>query len=227
MIEVVVVGEGQTEETFIRDVLKPHLAAKGIYLEPRGPISTSAGHKGGALSRDRVLRFLRNTLRERPHKYVTTLFDLYGLRSDFPGVAESATIADPIRRCESIERNLAAAAISISGCREDRFLPHIQPYEFEALLFSDVLRFAEMEPEWGRFVGALQEARDNVRSPEHINDGADTHPSARLKHLLRPSYRKPLHGSGIAQRIGIARMRSECRHFDGWLTRVESLALPQ
>jgi hypothetical protein len=54
VIEVIVVGEGQTEETFIRDVLAPALMGRDISLQPR-LIATSAGAKGGALAGDRVL----------------------------------------------------------------------------------------------------------------------------------------------------------------------------
>ena len=41
------------------------------------------------MSPQRVLLFLRNTLRERNDTHVTTFFDLYGLAPDFPGVAGS------------------------------------------------------------------------------------------------------------------------------------------
>ena len=69
--------------------------------------------------------------------------------------------------------------------------------------------------------------RFEAATPEHINDGANTHPSARLKNLLKPRYDKVLYGSGIATLIGLPPIRSECRHFDEWLARIESLqALP-
>lgn len=51
----------------------------------------------------------------------------------------------------------------------------------------------------------------------------NTHPSARLLQLLRPRYDKALHGSAVSARIGLGLMRAECRHFDKWLSRVESL----
>lgn len=111
----------------------------------------------------------------------------------------------------------------MSGCRPDRFVAHVQPYEFEALLFSDVSKFGSVQSEWARFVPTLKEAREGATSPEHINDGPETHPSARLSSLREPSYNKPLHGSRIADRIGIDRIRSECQHFDAWLSRIEGL----
>jgi hypothetical protein len=221
LIKVIVVAEGQTEETFVRDVLAPVFGTRNVFLYAR-PIATSKRGKGGALSRDRVLSFLRKTLRESSTTYVTTLFDLYGLRPDFPGVAD-ASGGDPITRCAAIEASFESVVAAESGCRPDRFLAHIQPYEFEALLFSDVSRFGEVQSGWNRFVPALQQARDEAESPEHINDGPRTHPSARLEQLREPSYDKPLHGSRLAERIGIDRMRSECSHFDGWLTRIETL----
>jgi hypothetical protein len=104
LTEVIVVAEGLTEETFVRDVLAPELWHRELYLEPR-PM-------GGALSRDRVLRFLRNTLRERDDTYVTTLFDLYGLRPDFPGVAASAARTDPIARCTVLEGEFAEEVVA-------------------------------------------------------------------------------------------------------------------
>lgn len=222
MIEVIVVAEGLTEETFVRDVLAPPFGARDIFFHAR-PIATSKRGRGGALSRDRVVSFLRKTLRERADTYVTTLFDLYGLRPDFPGVA-TAPAGDPIARCTAIEATFANVVATDSGCRPDRFLAHIQPYEFEALLFSDVSRFGEVQSGWTMFVPTLQQARDAAQSPEHINDGLQTHPSARLEQLRDPSYDKPLHGSRVAERIGIGRMRRECAHFEAWLARIENLS---
>jgi hypothetical protein len=222
LIEVIVVGEGQTEETFVRDVLAPAFWGRDIFLHPR-LISTSKRGRGGALSRDRVLSFLRKTLRERDDTYVTTLFDLYALRSDFPGVEDAMTETDPITRCLDVETDFATVVVAESGCRASRFIPHIQPYEFEALLFSDVTQFERVQSEWHRFVPDLLDARNAAQSPEHINDGNETHPSARLEQLLKPSYDKPLHGSRVAERIGIGRIRRECRHFNDWLTGIENL----
>ncbi|HBL29716.1 MAG TPA: hypothetical protein DD490_23010 [Acidobacteria bacterium] len=221
MIEVIVVGEGQTEEIFVRDVLAPVLAGGDIFLEPR-LIRTSSSSRGGGLSRDRVVRYLRNTLRERGDTYVTTLFDLYGLAAGFPGVAESAGTRDPIARARSVEESLREVVTQEAGCRQDRFVPYIQPHEFESLLFSDIGRLVEVRPEWMGSLDALRAARQAAMSPEHVNDGAQTHPSARLK-VLKPTYVKTLHGPAAAQRIGLDRICAECRHFAAWVNQLESL----
>ena len=49
MIRVKVFVEGQTEETFVRDVLAPAFAYKEIYFTPI-LAQTSRGHKGGIVS---------------------------------------------------------------------------------------------------------------------------------------------------------------------------------
>jgi hypothetical protein len=222
MIEVVIVGEGPTEETFIRDILAPPLADRRIFVQPR-LIPTSKHVRGGALNRDRVLRYLRNTLRERQDVYVATFFDLYALHRDFPGRVEAERVADPLERAVEIEARLVEVVIDEARCRADRFLPHIQPYEFEALLFSDIDRLVEIEPAWRAAAEPLREIRAGVDSPEYINDGVRTHPSARLKTLLKPHFEKVLHGPVAAARIGLDRIRVECKHFGNWLARIERL----
>jgi hypothetical protein len=61
--------------------------------------------------------------------------------------------------------------------------------------------------------------------PEEINDGDQTHPSARLeKHI--PSYRraKKRVGAPAAADIGLPILREKCPHFGQWLTSLEKLS---
>ncbi len=222
MIEVIVVGEGQTEETFVRDILATPLVADGLLLQAR-LIPLPGGGRGGALSYPRVELFLRNTLRQRSDTYVTTFFDLYGLNHNFPGFDEAAGWRDPIRRVTLLETRLQEAIVQAAGCRPDRFVAYVQPYEFEALLFTDVEQLTGIEPNWNSFTAQLRDVRAANVSPEHINDGPDTHPSARLARILRPGYDKKRHGPIALQRIGLARLSAECQHFAAWLERIRSL----
>jgi hypothetical protein len=219
---LIFVGEGQTEESFARDVLAPELLDRQLYLNPR-LIRTSTQGKGGALSWDRVRRFLRNTLRERRDTYVTTFFDLYQLDSAFPGWIDAQGLPDPRDRATEIERQVHIAMVEEAGCRESRFIPHIQPYEFEALIFANVDALGAADTRWIPQVQELRQVRNGVPSPEHINDGQTTHPSARLTTSLSPSYRKVLHGVTLTRSIGITRIRAECSHFNNWLTTLERL----
>jgi len=41
---------------------------------------------------------------------------------------------------------------------------------------------------------------------------------------LSGTFDKVVFGSRIAARIGLQKIRGECRHFDAWLSRLEALA---
>ena len=79
-----------------------------------------------------------------------------------------------MQRVTAIENSLHKEVVQIAECRSDRFLPYIQPYEFEALLFSDTSKLAHERPGWARWDEELAAARRGAASPEHINDGPDT-----------------------------------------------------
>ncbi|AQG97523.1 hypothetical protein A9R05_00735 [Burkholderia sp. KK1] len=222
MVEVVVICEGQTEETFVKGVLGEALAASNIFLTPR-LIPTSSGQRGGALNHDRVIRMVRATLMERANTYVTTFFDLYGLDTSFAGVAESRGI-DPSERALNVERQFRQQVIDATRCRAERFFPHIQPHEFEALLFSNVQELCASEQDWQISLEELHAVCARVTNPEWINDSPQTAPSKRLERL-RPRYRKAQHGPDIAARIGIAAILEKCPHFRQWYERLS--ALPQ
>lgn len=226
MKRVCIVCEGQTEETFVRDVLAPAFYALGLNLVPE-MVETSPGHKGGALKYDRVKRHLRNTLRQNSAPVVTTLLDLYRLDSGFPGFDASKAQADLAPRLTVLKQALHADIVAEAGCQPGRFIPYIQAYEFEALLFSDVPTLTSIEPAWQAARASLTAARVAAVSPEHINDRPETKPAAHLERELRnPSYRKRRHGPIAAQKIGLAKIESECTFFAAWLAEIRTLALP-
>ncbi len=219
---VFVVCEGQTEETFVRDVLAPAFYPQ---LNLIGQIiETSPGHKGGGLSYQRVLRHLRDTLRQSSAPFVTTLFDLYQLDTDFPGHRE-ATGKPLEQRLNLLNASLHRAVVAATGCQPDRFLPYIQPYEFEALLFSDVAALTGLNDTWAGAEAKLQAIRDSAETPEHIDDGPTTKPAAHLeRHLTQPNYSKRLDGPRAISRIGLAKIEQECRYFAAWLASLRELA---
>ena len=226
MKRVCIVCEGQTEETFVRDVLAPAFYHLGLNLIPE-MVETSPGHKGGALKYDRVKRHLRNTLRQSSAPVVTTLFDLYRLNSDFPSFAASQAQPDLSRRLNVLKQALHADVVAEADCQPERFIPYIQPYEFEALLFSDVPTLTRIEPGWQSATAALAAARAVAESPEHINDRPETKPAAHLeRELNNPSYRKRRHGPIAAQKIGLAKIEAECAFFAAWLAQIRELVQP-
>ncbi|CAH0442165.1 DUF4276 family protein [Ralstonia pseudosolanacearum] len=222
MIEIIVIGEGATEETFVRDVFAPYLALNNVFATARLIQTGSGGQKGGALSFERVARSLSNTLKKRANTYVTTLFDLYGLKPEFPGFEDSRRLAEPAARSAFLETALHQAIVTRAGCRHERFLPHIQPHEFEALLFSDIPALCSIEPDWAKHEALLTLEANRYPNPEWINDSPQTAPSKRLA-ALSPTYGKVRHGALAAQSIGLDAMRARCPHFAGWVSRLLAL----
>ena len=113
-----------------------------------------------------------------------------------------ATPAGPLERAVAIEALLRSEFVTRARSLPDRFVAHIQPYEFEALRFSDPSQFARELSEWARWAAERAAAQRSAASPEHIDDGPDTHPSALLERLA--GYHKVRHGPAVARthRIG-------------------------
>lgn len=148
-------------------------------------------------------------LRDTDAAAITTMLDLYGLPDDFPGCGAGRTV-------DAIERAFA------SDIGDQRFLPYLSVHEFEALVFVEPSEIDTALP-GADAAAAIRAVRDQYGSPEEINQGRDTHPSARLASLVR-GYEKVLHGPLIVARAGLSRLRATCPHFDSWITRLERLA---
>jgi hypothetical protein len=134
MKKVHILVEGQTEVTFVREVLYPHLFSHGIVLQPKLVVTKrvkAGGHfKGGVVSYDQVKRDLERLLRDTSASLVTTLLDYYGLPTDFPGQGTKPG-GDCYARVTHVEDAFAR------DIADPRFLPHLVLHEFEALVFVD------------------------------------------------------------------------------------------
>lgn len=229
LIRLHIVAEGQTEEAFVNTVLAPELGACGVFADVRR-VETGRRHgrlfRGGLVQYEHLARDLTLWMKQDQHanSWFTTMLDLYALPHDFPGHAALRAIADPFDRVTRLEPELAQDIARRLGDIpvSRRFIPFIQVHEFEALLFSDPAAFGETYPERPHVMAALNTIRAQFSTPEHIDDGPSTAPSKRILSLL-PDYQKPVAGLLIAQRIGLAKMRQECPHFDGWMTRLSTL----
>jgi len=216
MVEVIVFAEGQSDEQFIKRVIAPILNARGVYLKPQ-LLHTSRDSTGGAINFDRLCRNVGNTLRQSSKTYLTTFFDLYALDSTMLGLAGATGISEPTHKAMHIETALHAALVRKLGFRSDRLIAYIQPYELEGLFFSNTEVLSQAVPGWDRASDALRQVRESFATPEHINDGYETKPSARLARLLKPSYRKTSHAPLIGQKIGLSAIMKECTHFSAWI----------
>ncbi|MCL6700277.1 DUF4276 family protein [Pseudomonas sp. T1.Ur] len=220
MIRVHVICEGQTEEMFINEVLAAAFHHLGIYLVPA--LIGKPGHKGGNFRFERLLTDLEKRLLGDRQAYCTTFFDFYGLPEAFPGKAEASNkeTMDGKADClleamvEKLRQKLGDEAMR-------RFIPYVQMYEFEGLLFScpKGLALGINQP---TLEDKLLRIRNEFDTPETINNSPVTAPSKRLLKLYE-GYEKPLHGSLAAIEIGLPAIRSQCARFDAWLRHMEAL----
>ncbi|MDA8190049.1 MAG: DUF4276 family protein [Acidiferrobacter thiooxydans] len=227
MGEVVVIAEGQTEEQFIKRLVAPALRPLHVYVKP-WVLETSPGHKGGAVTFSRLKLYARNTLLRDSRVVVSTFIDLYALDASFPAFKEASDKSDLYGKLECLEAALQKTIIAEAQCQPHRFIPHIQPHEYEGLLFSDTKALAQTEQAWVKLEKTLADIRNAFETPEHINQGYETAPSRRLKQVLvKTAYQKVSHGLRAAQRIGLVAMEQECPHFHLWMDRLRALAKPE
>ena len=222
MVTIYVFAEGQTEESFIKNVVAPSLSYSEIYLIPM-LIPTSKSGKGGAISYGRLVRNAKILLAQQNDTYLTTFFDYYQLDKTFPGFDQLQVKNGIYNKIAHLETALYTQLIQDVGCRPERFIPHIQPHEYEALLFSDVNKLVSIEPDWIGCLDSLVRVRKEYESPEHINNSFETAPSKRLEKLLNPKYRKTRHGPLIAKEITLEVIERECTHFKAWMDKLRSL----
>lgn len=227
MARLLIHVEGQTEETFVNEILAPHLYKKG-YKRVGARLVGNARQRerrGGIRAWVAVRNDIIRHLREDSGCLATTMVDYYGLPQTgsraWPG-REAAGVLSFHQKALTVER-----ALSEDLCRKlgpgfdpERFVPYVMMHEFEGLLFSDCERFSQGigQPDLG---ASFQAVREQFSSPEEINDSPLTAPSKRVEQLV-PGYEKPLLGTLAALEIGLDAIRRECPHFRDWLGRLET-----
>lgn len=217
MTRIYLLVEGQTEEAFVNQVLKPYYGVQNIYLFPI-IVRTSPGYKGGVISYAKVKPQIDRLCKQDKKAYVSTLFDLYGLPQDFPGknnVAYSHDANGKVK-AELIENEWAR------DVAHSNFIPNLLVHEYEALLFTKIEAFEQWTDD-DSVLAPLYEVR-KTSAPEEINDSTETAPSKRILKVM-PWYKKTFHGPLIAGDIGLDALRQECPHFSAWLERLENLSI--
>ncbi|MEK6726742.1 MAG: DUF4276 family protein [Deltaproteobacteria bacterium] len=227
MVRLLIHVEGETEETFVNEILAPHLCRRG-YSKVSARLVGNArqrDRRGGIRAWNAVSKDIVNHLKEDPTCLATTMVDYYALPQSggraWPG-REAAGAMPFEQKAAAVESALLADICRELGNRFDtrRFIPFVIMHEFEGLLFSDCQSFS-------RGIGRpdlaveFQAIRDQFPlGPEEINDSPETAPSKRVKKLVE-GYEKPLLGSLAVLEIGLEAIRTECPHFNAWLTHLE------
>ncbi len=219
-----ITAEGQTEESFVNQTLKRHLADYYVFADVRCVLTGRKCHqvfRGGMTSyvkaREDIMRWLKEE-QNNSDAFFTTMFDLYALPDDFPGYALAQNERDPYKKVAVIEKALE------EDIADPRFVSYIQLHEFEALLFADPQKFEIEFFDKPAGVKQLCAIASDFNNPELINQGRETAPSKRIIKVY-PDYdnNKPAIGSMIAHEIGIEVIRKSCSHFNDWLTKLENL----
>ena len=217
--EVVVLVEGPTEQQFVKQLLAPYLAQRGVYLTPI--ILDKPGEKGGDVKFARAKNDIEKHLKQRRDTWLTFLVDYYGIRSDWPGYSESKLQTEHSRKAQIMNRATHDEVKKLfPGHNSDsRFIPYVSMYELEALYFSDPPCLAE---KLGVQQRQIEEILEECGEPEKINDHTTTAPSKRLG-KLSDRFKKTSTGIAIAAAIGIPKMRDACPLFNNWVTTLENL----
>ena len=219
--------EGQTEETFVNEVIAPHLYRFG-YVSIGARLMGNTRIRGGVPAWRNAKEDLIRHLRNDPRCCQTMMVDYYGMPRTparaWPGREEARTKHHE-EKAQTVERAILEDVRLELGdaLLPGQLIPFVLMHEFEGLLFSDCrgLGAGIGRPELARDFQAI---RDQFETPEEINDSPITAPSKRILALV-PRYEKPLFGSLAALEIGLETIRAECPHFANWLTLLE--ALPQ
>lgn len=218
--------EGQTEQGFVEEVLRPYLQGNGIAGVKSVLITTNKkkNAQGGMLSYNQALNdinlLLQTALDGNFERHIfTTMFDLYALPNDFPGYERSKTISDPYLRVHNLENDFAEAI------KDNRFIPYIQLHEFEALFINHI---ASQYPGSEKRCEQLAKDLQKAGNPELINNSPDTAPSKRIIKAIEGdkkthyNYNKPKTGKFVTKKIGVEKLRAECRHFNEWIEKLIS-----
>ena len=98
MVRLNIIVEGHTEETFVRDILSPHLAMHGVYVGGVRRVETGRKrgkiYRGGVTNYGKAKKDIQMWMKQEKDAWFSTMFDLYALPEDFPGMSMSKNIAE-------------------------------------------------------------------------------------------------------------------------------------
>lgn len=218
MKRLIIVCEGQTEQSFCQNVLSSYFLSKGIVVEA----PTIKHSHGGIVPWETLKRQLVEHLHEGG-AVVTMLIDFYRIKDSyqFPGWEEAKAIENSQDKMNGLFQDMLN---NMPEDLRDRFVPYIQLHEFEGLLFSDISAFRNNFMPVECDFDAIQSAIDEFETPEDINNTPETAPSSRLIAAVT-GYDKVLYGTMLAEETGLTTIRSRCPLFNSWIERVEKVCL--
>ncbi|RYU97008.1 DUF4276 family protein [Emticicia agri] len=218
MKRIIIICEGETEQTFCNRVLQPYFQERNIHIQA----ALIKRSKGGIVSWPILKKEIEIYLKSDIFAIVTTFIDYYGLftKLSFPEWKTTEKIADPNARMDSLESNIKK---DIHIDLNDRFIPYIQLHEFEGLLFNDIHIIYEQIPiEDIVNKKELERTFKDYDNPEMINTNRETSPSHRLARIIK-GYDKVVYGDILSEAIGLHRIRNKAPRFNEWISKLENI----
>ena len=220
MKRLVIIAEGETEESFVNNIFCPFFCSKGIYNSIQC-FKTKHSH-GGMSKYSYIKKDILNIIYEKD-VVVSMMIDFYRLPSDFPGFNDLKVTQTHQEQANLLETRIKKDLEDSQNQLFDNFIPYIQLHEFEALVFASISGidslFERSEMDYNGLMNVIQQ----YPNPEDINNHPDTAPSVRLKKLIS-GYNKVLHGIDIINTVGMAELLEKCPRFKTWIeSMVEAL----
>jgi Domain of unknown function (DUF4276) len=227
--------EGATEKSFVQALLAPHLFKQSQIVADARIFGNSANTlRGGVTAWSAVKKGIVTHLKEDTSAYATVMVDYYAMPASGGRAWPSRALANDSEHSQKAKTIQDALALDIAASDGEqlaaRFIPYVAMHEFESLLFSDCVAFANAigQEAWESELVAIRQDAGN--DPEKINDSVLTAPSKRIEKIFtkhKRRYDKPFHGNLAALEIGLATMRRECAGFNQWLTCLEDIGKSQ
>lgn len=215
MKNVYIYCEGQTEESFINEILYPFFLGNDIIVYPiicTTKRSVAKKYKGGVSDYNKIKHELSMICKSHRNEYVTTMFDYYAMPDNTPGIDNRNP--DIFERINQIEKAIE------TDIGEKNCMFHFMLHEFEGILFSKPTSFSLIASD--DIVAQIKIIRDNYLTPEHINNSPSTAPSKRLEALI-PNYAKIKNGALLSKDMGIELIMRQCPHFREWIQKILKL----
>ena len=209
MKNVYIYCEGQSEESFIREVIAPYFVNQNIYIYPiicTTKRTLERKYSGGISDYKKIRSELIRICKSHSNELITTMFDYYGLPENTPGY--DLKERDIYGKVKLMEEQISAD-IGQPNCKFN-----IVVHEFEGLLFSKTEAFSLITDD--STVKEISKIKESYGNPELINNSPETAPSKRLSKLIR-RYSKVKNGTIVAKEIGINSILENCPHFLEWI----------
>lgn len=161
--------------------------------------------KGGNVNYE----YLKNNIKSfasQGASIITTFFDFFRLPTSFPRYTTDGNAIDAVE--SAMQEDVKTSVSNLQT-----FIPYIQKYEFEALLFSGIEGF-EFLIDDEESLAQIKSINDEYPNPEDINGGAETSPSKRLMKIF--DYHKVGDSEDIIEILGFDRIYNKCPRFAQW-----------